>query len=291
MSNDQDSQYARMSAAIAFLAERWETPPSLAEAAEAAHMSPAHFQRAFTRWVGISPKRFTGHLQLNHAKAALQSDAPVLEAALAAGLSGPSRLHDLAVAFEGLSPGEIKSRGGGQEIRYGTAETPFGPIFTAASGRGVTRLAFIGADDGAAAFDAERLAWPEAGFTEDEDLARRIAKQLFSPEPGAAGPLRLAPRGTNFQIKVWQALLAIPPGATATYAMIARAIGAPGAARAVGGACGANPIALLIPCHRVLREGGALGGYAFGLARKRALVAWESARREEAGFRPSGHAA
>lgn len=276
MSSDHDPNFARMADAIAYLAERWAETPSLEAAARAAGMSPFHFQRTFTRAVGVSPKRFTGCLALDHAKHALKCDAAVLDAALDAGLSGPSRLHDLAVAIDGASPGEIKSGGAGLAIRYGTAETPFGPIFVAATPRGITRLAFV-EDGGDHALAAERAVWSEARFHRDAGLADGIAETLFAPEPIDGAPLRLAPRGTNFQVKVWQALLAIPPGAVSTYAAIAKAIGAPRAARAVGSACGANPIALLIPCHRVLRESGALGGYAFGLPRKRALLAWEAA--------------
>lgn len=279
MSTHQDRTLARMADAIAYLSERWADPPALSTAARACGMSPWHFQREFTRAVGVSPKRFAGFLALGHAKQALQRKAPVLDAALDAGLSGPSRLHDLAVGFDGASPGEIKSGGAGLVMRFGTADTPFGRIFAAASARGITRLAFIdGEGDAEKALASERQTWPHARFEEDSEAAARIAAALFKPGAAGAAPLRLAPHGTNFQIKVWQALLAIPPGAVATYSAIARAIGAPRAARAVGSACGANPIALLIPCHRVLRETGALGGYAFGLSRKRALIAWEGAR-------------
>jgi len=291
MSTDQDRTLARMADAIAYLTEHWDAPPDLSAAARACGMSPWHFQRQFTRAVGVSPKRFTGFLALGHAREALKRDAPVLDAALGAGLSGPSRLHDLAIAFEAATPGEIKSGGAGLEVRFGTADTPFGPIFAAASGRGITRLAFIDGDrDGAAALASERETWPRAGFVKDPDIAPDIAAALFKRQTAGAAPLRLAPRGTNFQVKVWQALLAIPPGSVATYTAIARAIGTPRAARAVGGACAANPIALLIPCHRVLRQHGALGGYAFGLSRKRALIAWEAAVEgmERAGPAPGG---
>ncbi len=291
MKTESQQSHARMAAAIAHLAAHWDAPPSLEQAAHAAGLSPFHFQRAFTRFVGVSPKRFVGHLALARAKEMLRREAPVLEAALGAGLSGPSRLHDLAIAFDGLSPGEIGSGGAGLTLRFGTADTPFGPVFLAASPRGVVRIAFIAEGGAAQALAAERRAWPRAEFSEDAALAREIAGRLFAPGAGPGEPVRLAPRGTNFQIKVWQALLAIPPGAAATYAMIARAIGAPRAARAVGGACGANPIAVLIPCHRVLRETGALGGYAFGTARKRALLAFEAARLEAANAEDEGNAA
>jgi AraC family transcriptional regulator of adaptative response/methylated-DNA-[protein]-cysteine methyltransferase len=266
-----------MAEAIAFLAARWDRPPGLAEAARASNLSPWHFQREFKRWVGVSPKHFQGFLTLNQAKASLKHDLPVLEAALAAGLSGPSRLRDLAVAFDAASPGEIRTGGNGLVLRHGIAETPFGRVFAVVSPRGIVRLAFVEPDTEARALDAERQAWPGARFAADERADQTIAAHLFSPRSRPGAPLSLAPRGTNFQIKVWQALLAIPRGAVVSYAMIAHAVGAPRAARAIGGACAANPIAVLIPCHRVLHDTGALGGYAFGIERKRALLAWEAA--------------
>lgn len=271
------AQYARMAKAIAFLAENWQDRPDLATAAGRAGLSPWHFQRAFTRWVGVSPKRFQGLLALDHARGLLRRGAPVLDAALDSGLSGPSRLHDLAVTFDALSPGELAQDGTGLTFTYGVADSLLGRIFVVSSARGITRLAFAEPGDETALRAHEKGAWPEAVFIEDNETAADIARRLFDPQDNGK-PLRLAPRGTNFQVKVWQALLAIPPGSLATYASIAKALGRPGAARAVGTACGANPIAVLIPCHRVLRETGALGGYAFGLARKRALIAMEAGK-------------
>ncbi len=281
-----DHHYARIARAIAWLVAHWEDRPDLARAARAAGLSPWHFQREFRRWTGVSPKRFLNLLALDEARARLKAGAPVLDAALGAGLSGPSRLHDLAVGFDAASPGEIRGGGAGLTLAYGSAESPFGRLFAAASPRGVTRLAFV-EDDNGTALAAERAAWPNACFIRDDAVARDLADRLFAD--GNTGKVRLAPRGTNFQVKVWQALLAIPPGAVTTYAAIARAIGAPGAARAVGSACAANPVALLIPCHRVLRGSGTLGGYAFGLDRKRALIAWEAARADEAETEDDAH--
>lgn len=272
-----DRPYARMARAIAYLADRWEERPDLAHAARAAGLSPWHFQREFRRWVGVSPKRFQGLLTLEHAGALLRAGAPVLDAALAAGASGPSRLHDLAVGFEAATPGEIGSGGAGLTLRHGLAESPFGRLFAAASPRGLVRLAFVEPGDEDGVLAATVRAWPRAAVVADAEMAEGIARAIFAHDARGSGRMRLAPRGTNFQVKVWQALLAVPPGAVTTYAAIARALGTPGAARAVGAACAANPIALLIPCHRVLREGGALGGYAFGGDRKRALIAWEAA--------------
>ena len=182
------------------------------------------------------------------------------------------RLHDLAVNFDATSPGEIKTRGGGLMLHYGVAETPLGRIFANLSPRGIVRLAFVAPGGEARALAAERQAWPGARFAADDGAVAAIAARLFAPSSQPGRPMSLAPQGTNFQIKVWQALLAIPRGAVVSYAAIAQAMGAPKAARAVGGACAANPIAVLIPCHRVLRDSGALGGYAFGLERKRALL-------------------
>lgn len=275
MTATETATYARMARAIGYLARNWRAHPDLAQAAAVGGMSPWHFQRAFSRFVGVSPKRFQGLLALDHARARLRAGQPVLAAALAAGLSGPSRLHDLAVAMDALTPGDIGAGGAGIELAHGEAESLFGPIFAVTSPRGIVRLVFID-DDADAWLAAEQAAWPKARFRRDDAMAERLAARLFGP-PSPGEPLRLAPRGTNFQVKVWQALLTIPPGAVATYAAIARAIGQPGAARAVGNACGTNPVAVLIPCHRVLRETGALGGYAFGLDRKRALLAREAA--------------
>lgn len=277
MKHRDDARFARMAEAIAYLAARWDRPPDLAEAASACGLSPWHFQREFKRWVGVSPKQFQGLLTLDHARESLRSGRPVLDAALAAGLSGPSRLHDLAVACDAASPGEIGAGGRGLTLSHGVAESPFGQIFGVLSPRGIARLAFVTPGASASWLAAERAAWPAARFVADDGAVRKIAARLFTDSSGDGAPVRLAPRGTNFQIKVWQALLTIPRGAVASYAAIAGAVGAPGAARAVGGACAANPIAVLIPCHRVLRESGALGGYAFGVERKRALLAWEAA--------------
>jgi AraC family transcriptional regulator of adaptative response/methylated-DNA-[protein]-cysteine methyltransferase len=282
ITHQYDSQYARMAKAIAYLAARWESHPSLEQTARVAGLSPWPFQKAFRRWVGVSPKQFQGALSLDYARAHLAAGAPVLEAALATGLSGPSRLHDLAINFDAVTPGEIRTGGDGIILRTGTAATPFGRIFVAASERGITRLAFITKTerDKKAALRTEQTAWPHACFKDDDKIARDVARQLFAPKTKNGGaPLQLAPKGTNFQIKVWQALMAISPGAVVSYRHIAKAIGSPQAARAVGSACAANPIAVLIPCHRVLRETGALGGYAFGLDRKRTLIAWEGAHK------------
>ena len=276
METEDDRHYARIAKAIAWLAANWEERPDLACAADAAGLSPWHFQREFRLWTGVSPKRFLNLLALDEARARLKAGAPVLDAALGAGLSGPSRLHDLAIGFDGASPGEIRDGGAGLTLTFGFAESPFGRLFVTASPRGVTRLAFV--EERRQRRRSRPSTRPGPRHASPATMPWHARSRTGCSPAASAGTVRLAPRGTNFQVRVWQALLAIPPGAVTTYAAIARAIGAPGAARAVGSACGANPVALLIPCHRVLRGSGALGGYAFGLERKRALIAWETAR-------------
>jgi AraC family transcriptional regulator of adaptative response/methylated-DNA-[protein]-cysteine methyltransferase len=283
--------YDRMARAVRFLTLHREHQPSLAQAASIAGLSPAHFQRQFTRYVGISPKRFLGYLSLEAAKSALQDAEPVLEAAFSAGLSGPGRLHDLFVTYEAMTPGEFKARGAGLDLAYGFAPTPFGRLLCINSTRGIVGLAFADSDarDGSApgptaqegadlwAADAAladmRARWPLARFREDAAPALGVAAALFGS--GERAPIRLLLSGTNFQVRVWDALLELAPGTTTTYQALAHRLDDPKAARAVASAVGRNPISLLIPCHRVLRSDGGLGGYHFGLSRKRALLAWE----------------
>lgn len=295
--DDQDGRdpaHPAIARAIAFLAEHYAEQPSLGLLAEQAGLHPHHFQRVFKQWAGISPKRFAQFLTVEHAKALLQADESVLGAALDVGLSGPSRLHDLFVACEAMTPGEYKARGCDLELRYGVHDSPFGRMLVAVTDRGICALRFVappGAspsrdqvlDDRAVADMLED--WAEARIVHAPAATEAVARSLVCPDSGRPRhPLLL--RGTNFQIKTWQALLRIPPGAVASYRQVARAIGAPKAARAVGRAIGANPIALIIPCHRVIRETGALGGYRWGTPRKRALLAWESGLREAAGALP-----
>lgn len=269
--------FRRMERAIEFIAATFRDQPSLGRIAAAAGMSEYHFARSFRRWAGISPKQLVQRLSLEAAKQSLGDDASVLAAALDSGLSGPGRLHDLCVTLDAVSPGEFKRRGRGLVIRHGTAGTPFGLARIAVTARGI---AFLGFADGAgrvpgwAGFEA---AWPQADWHADAGVARSVAERIW----GAAGgrePLRLWVHGTNFQMQVWRALLEHAAGATVSYADLAAAIGRPSAARAVGSAVGANPVAWLIPCHHVLRASGALGGYRWGVERKRAMLAWEVAR-------------
>jgi AraC family transcriptional regulator of adaptative response/methylated-DNA-[protein]-cysteine methyltransferase len=276
-----DRTYARMAQAIAWMIEHAQDQPDLEAMAAAVHLSPYHFQRAFTRWVGLSPKRFLGCLTLAHARRLLTETGNVLDAALEAGLSGPSRLHDLCVTHEAMSPGEMKSGGAGLTIRYGLHDGPFGAVLPLVTDRGVCGLWFLDGvdrDSVEVALGEAAAKWPRARFLADPVATAPVAEALFPADGGRPrGNLNLVLSGTNFQVRVWEAALRVPPGHLVSYQAIARAIGKPGATRAVGNALGMNSIALLIPCHRVIRGSGALGGYHWGEVRKRALQAWELA--------------
>ena len=279
--------YARIQSAIAFLCDRRADQPSLAEVAAHVGQSPFHFQRLFHRWAGVSPKRFVQFLTLEHAKESLRASATVLDAAYAAGLSGPSRLHDLFVALEAATPGEYRAGGAGLSIRWGVGDSPFGRCFLAVTARGITMLGFLsppGADGEATSLgDAQRAlrdTWPQADIQRDDATAAPWLRRVFNhrSRAGDGDRLSLFVRGTPFQLTVWRALLAIPPGRLTTYGDLARAVGRPGAARAVGNAVGANPISWLIPCHRVIRGLGTFGHYRWGRPRKVSMLAWEAAR-------------
>ncbi len=253
-----------------------ETPLSLDALAAAMRMSPAHFQRVFSQWVGVSPKRYQQYLALGEAKRLLAERFTTLETADAVGLSGSGRLHDLFLRWEAMSPGEFARKGDGLAIRWGRFESPFGPAIAMGTDRGLCGLAFAAETGEAAALADLRARWPEASFVEDPaPLAPWVAAAF-----GEAGEARLHLIGAPFQIKVWEALLAIPSGHVTTYSEIAEAIGHPKAVRAVGTAVGRNPVSWLIPCHRALRKSGGLGGYHWGLPVKRAMLAWEAARAE-----------
>jgi AraC family transcriptional regulator of adaptative response/methylated-DNA-[protein]-cysteine methyltransferase len=248
---------------------------TLEELAARMRMSPAHFQRVFSQWVGVSPKRYQQYLTLGHARQLLTERHTVLDAAHAAGLSGGGRLHDLFLTWEAMSPGDYAKRGEGLDIRWAWVESPFGPALVMATARGICGIGFADEPGAQAALDDLVARWPKARFVEDVAAILPLATAAFG---GTATPLHLI--GAPFQIKVWEALLAIPTGHVTTYADIADAIGHPTAHRAVGTAVGRNPISFLIPCHRALRRDGGLGGYHWGLPRKRAMLAWEAARTE-----------
>ena len=272
--------YARIEAAILYLEAHFRDQPGLDDVAREAGLSPHHFQRLFRRWAGISPKRFSQYLTLDYAKAQLEASASILDAAYDAGLSGPSRLHDLFVTYEAMSPGAFKIGGAGVDIAYGVHPSPFGPCFVGRTERGICALGFADGDGGNG--DAVRAEfqrrWPAARFQEDRNATAAVVARLFDRQPAAGEePLRLAVWGTNFQLKVWEALLRIPLGRITSYHALARALGLPRGARAVGGAVAANPISYLIPCHRVIRRTGRISNYEWGPARKRVMLGWEAA--------------
>jgi AraC family transcriptional regulator of adaptative response/methylated-DNA-[protein]-cysteine methyltransferase len=271
--------YDRVSRALRYLEGAAPRQPSLGELAEHVGLSDFHMQRLFTRWAGISPKRFLQVQTLSHAKAALEDARSVLDGTYTAGLSSSGRLHDLFVNLEAVTPGEYRTGGAGLRVNAGFHDTPFGECLIGVTERGVCALSFLdgGRDDAWADLEAR---WPHAGVMEASRRTAPVAQQIFEPLGRRGGrPLSLLVRGTNFQVQVWNALLRIPPGGFAAYEDIAEAVGAPRAMRAVGTAVGRNPIAFLIPCHRVIRSNGAIGGYRWGVPRKRAIIAWEAGRR------------
>jgi len=278
--NDPAGPYhARIEAALQYLARKWRQQPELAEAAAAARMSEFHFQRVFTRWVGVSPKKFLGYLTLDSARAALERGESVLDAAYGAGLSGPSRLHDLFVTQEAVTPGEYKRRGEGLTVSWGFAPSPFGECVILWTPRGICGLGFVGEKAREAAFADLAERWPAARYVKDAETARRFAAGAFLPADKRR-KLGLMLLGSPFQIKVWEALLRVPEGALVSYDALAAAVGKPGAARAVGSAVAANPISFLIPCHRAIRKTGVISDYHWGRARKLAIIGWEQAQAE-----------
>jgi AraC family transcriptional regulator of adaptative response/methylated-DNA-[protein]-cysteine methyltransferase len=275
------ADYHLVAQAIEYLDQQQTAQPSLEDVAQHIGVSPFHMQRVFTRWAGISPKRFLQYLTLEHAKTLLAESQPVLEAAYAAGLSGPGRLHDLFVTVEAVTPGEYKAQGAGLAIAYGRHHTPFGECLVATTERGVCALSFLNGSgwDGAVADLAAR--WPGAVLTEQPEVTGVTAQRVFSGvRADADRPLALFLKGTNFQLKVWEALLQIPVGAVSAYADVARLAGSPQASRAVGNAVAGNNIAYLIPCHRVIRSSGAVSSYRWGATRKRAILGWEAAQQD-----------
>jgi AraC family transcriptional regulator of adaptative response/methylated-DNA-[protein]-cysteine methyltransferase len=249
---------------------------SLEDLAARMGMSPAHFQRLFSAWVGVSPKRYQQYLTLGHAKTLLRENFTTLEASHNLGLSGSGRLHDLFLRWEAMSPGEFARHGDGLTIRYGWMESPFGEALVMGTDRGLCGLAFTAETGRAAAWADMTGRWPKATFVEDAQALHGWAEAAFSQ----SGEADLHLIGAPFQIKVWEALLSIPSGQVTSYSEIAQAVGNPRAVRAVGTAVGRNPVSWLIPCHRALRKSGGLGGYHWGLPVKRAMLAWESARAE-----------
>ncbi|EKP0303650.1 methylated-DNA--[protein]-cysteine S-methyltransferase [Aeromonas veronii] len=274
------SDYARIADAIRFIASQVERQPTLDEIAAHVHLSPFHFQRLFSRWAGVTPKRYLQVLTLERAKALLQESRPLLEVADTLGLSSGSRLYDHFVQLEAVTPGEYKQRGAGLVIDHGVHDTPFGQAFVALTPRGVCNFSFL--DDQTPETPLAALAhnWPEAELREALSRTQNVINTMFDGSKAPDRPISLHVSGTNFQISVWRALLQIPPAKVVSYAQVASAVGSPKAARAVGLAVAANPVALMIPCHRVIQQNGKLGGYHWGETRKQAIHAWEAARYE-----------
>lgn len=268
------SDYERIAKAITYIGENVTAQPSLADVAAHVHLSPFHFQRLFSRWAGTTPKRFLQVLTLELGKRLLEEPGSLLDVSDALGLSSSSRLHDHFVQLEAVTPGEHRNKGKGLSIRYGVHDTPFGRLFIARTPRGVCRAAFVDDGDGAAQLDRLGEAWPLAALERDAKATADVAALVSTPRD-LQRPLSLHVAGTNFQIAVWRALLRIPPASAVTYSQIADAVGSPRAVRAAGSAIGANPVALLIPCHRVIQQSGGLGGYRWGPARKQAIQVWE----------------
>ena len=271
--------YEKVESAIRYLEDHQQDQPGLVDIAAAAGVSEYHFQRLFSRWVGISPKRFLQFLTKEHAKKMIEDSGSVLDTAFDSGLSSPGRLHDLFVTCEAVTPGEYKTKGQGIDIHYGFHPSPFGECLLAVTERGICALTFVQNDDRRKPLAELERQWPKATLQRNPQSTATLLDGIFGyPHDHPPAPLYLFVKGTNFQIKVWEALLRIPLGKAVTYEDIARHLGMPKAARAVGNAVGRNPIPFLIPCHRVIRKMGMFGYYGGGPARKKAMLGWESNR-------------
>jgi AraC family transcriptional regulator of adaptative response/methylated-DNA-[protein]-cysteine methyltransferase len=273
------SDYARIEKAIHYLEANFRTQPALADVAAQVHLSEYHFQRLFRRWAGISPKRFLQYLTAEFARRLLHESHTVLAASDAAGLSGTGRLHDLLVNLHAATPGEIKAQGANLHIQYGFHPSPFGECLLAVTGRGICGIEFVATDGRGAALAHLKRQWPAATWRQQPRATQPAAARLFAAARAAGDRFDLYVRGSNFQVKVWEALLRIPSGSAVSYETIAARIAAPTATRAVASAIARNPVAFLIPCHRVIRKTGAFGEYRWGSARKKAMLGWEAAQR------------
>ena len=275
--------YECMAKAIAFMRQNHLNQPDLKTIAQHVHLSEFHFQRLFTKWAGISPKHFVQYLTVEYAKSKITETKNLLQLTAEAGLSSPGRLHDLFVKLEAMSPGELKAGGAGLQIRYGVHETPFGSCLIAMTARGVCNLHFLNVVDKDVAERQLHAEWANAEIIHDQQATGEICDRIFQRVAVNRSPLVLCVKGTNFQIQVWRALLRIPSGGITTYQGLAELMGRPKAARAVGNALGSNPVGYLIPCHRVIRESGEMGGYRWGLDRKAILLSWEASHHQPLG--------
>ncbi len=283
--------YQRMEAILEWLVENFESQPPLEIIAARAGLTPYHFQRMFSRWVGLSPKKFVQFLSLEHAKRCLDASESVLDTAFSTGLSGAGRLHDLFVTLEAVTPGQYKQRGLGLTIRYGYHPSPFGECLILTTERGVCGLAFVAAGDREVVFKTLINGFENASLAQDARGTAALAERIFSPprrQAQTADSLKVLVRGSRFQVKVWEALLKIPPGTIVSYSELAQRVQRPDAVRAVAGASALNAVAYLIPCHRAIRKSGLLGGYRWGLPRKLAMLSREAAQARPAPVEETG---
>lgn len=273
MKDREITNYERIADAITYISTHFKSQPSLDEVAAHIHLSPFHFQRLFTEWAGVSPKKFLQYISLEHARKMLkEQQATLSDTALETGLSGIGRLHDLFIRMEGMTPGEYKNGGEALSIRYSFADTPFGQVLIASTPKGICHLAFT--EEEHEGLSALQAAFPKAFYIYGSDALHSSALQAFHQDQPEN--IRLHLKGSPFQLNVWQALLRIPAGKLSTYGTIARQLEQPGASRAVGTAIGDNPVAYLIPCHRVIRSSGLTGEYHWGSSRKKAMIGWEA---------------
>ena len=275
-----ETNYQRIAEAIEYINSNFREQPNLDEVAEKVAMSPFHFQRMFTEWAGVSPKKFLQYITVSNAKKILKENgATLLDTALETGLSGTGRLHDLFINIEGMTPGEYRNGGEELSINYSFAESPFGNLLVASTSKGICHLAF--ADDEVAALNVLRAKFPNAAYRQMTDMVQQNAMFIFTHDWSKLNQIKLHLKGTAFQLKVWEALLKIPMGQLTTYGTIAKQIAQPNASRAVGTAIGDNPVAFLIPCHRIIQSTGLFGGYHWGPTRKAAIIGWEAAQSDK----------
>lgn len=278
----QELDYARIAEAINYFKTNFKAQPALDEVAEHVHLSPFHFQRMFKNWAGVSPKQFLQYLSVEHAKEVLKrGDITLFDTALETGLSGGSRLYDLFIKVEGMTPGEYRNGGALLHINYSFADTPFGKVIVASTVKGICHMAFV--DEGEEkALQQLKQNFPNANYSQLVDAVQQNALFIFTQDWSRLDEIKLHLKGTNFQLKIWETLLKVPAGGLTTYSALAQKAGYENAARAVGSAVGSNPIAFLIPCHRVIKSTGEVGQYHWGAARKNAMIGWEAALREKA---------
>ncbi len=276
MLSQEQTNYSRIAKAISYIRKNYQRQPSLDEVAKACAMSPFHFQKIFTDWAGVSPKKFLQYITVEHAKKLLEQQATLFDTAIETGLSGTGRLHDLFIQIEGMTPGEYKNGGESLSINYSFAESPFGHLLVASTQKGICSMAF--ADEPDEALADLRAKFPAASYNQVVDLAQQQALYIFTHDWSKIGEIKLHLKGSTFQLKVWETLLKIPMGRLTSYGSVAAQIDAPKASRAVGTAIGDNPVAFLIPCHRIIQSSGVFGGYHWGPDRKAAIIGWEASK-------------